>query len=98
MLTSTQKNQPVNSILRVDMIVDGERKEKGDEVPLSHRDFVYLSQHSRVAEATPENVAAVKAEIKAAAEAAERAKQPTEADILRREVAELKAELAKKGK
>jgi hypothetical protein len=100
MLTSNQKNAPVEAVLRVAMVVDKKRLEKGDVVEMSHSDFSYLAGHHRVAEATAENVAAVKAEIKSEKEAAERAAAPTDADVLRQRVADLEAELAaaKKGK
>jgi len=100
MLTSSNKNEPVQAVLRVSMIVDRKPREKGEVVELSHRDFVYLHTHNRVAEATKENIEAVEAEIESEREAAERAAQPTEADALREENAQLKAELAaaKKGK
>ena len=99
MLSASKTNRPVESVLRFDMVIDGERMDKGDVVELSHKDFVYLSSHERVALATKENVAAVRAEIQAAKEAEERAKMPSEADILRQRVADLEAELAaKKGK
>jgi hypothetical protein len=100
MLTSSNKNAPVEAVLRVGMIVDKKPREKGDVVMLSHSDFAYLANHKRVAEATKENIEAVEAEIESEKEAAERAALPTDADVLRKEVADLKVELAaaKKGK
>ncbi len=81
-------------MLRVDMVVDGERMEKGDVVEMSGHNFKYLLQHDRVAEATAENIAAVKAEIKATEEAAKRALQPSSEDVLKARIANLEAELA----
>ena len=100
MLTSSNKNAPVEVVLRVGMIVDKKPREKGEVVTLSHSDFVYLANHKRVAEATDENVAIVKAEIESEKEAAERAALPSDTDLLREEVARLREELAaaKKGK
>jgi hypothetical protein len=100
MLTTNKGNKKVNVVLRVDMVVDGERMEKGDLVEMSGHNFKYLVQHDRVAEATPENVAAVKAEVKAKEEAAKRAALPSNEDVLKARVANLEAELAaaKKGK
>jgi hypothetical protein len=100
MLTTNKGNKKVNVVLRVDMVVDGERMEKGEVVEMSGHNFKYLVQHDRVAEATDENVAAVRAEIKATEEAAKRAAQPSDADVLRARIANLEAELtaAKKGK
>jgi len=53
-----------------------------------------------VAEATGENVAAVKAEIKSTEEAAKRAAQPSTEEVLKARIANLETELAvaKKGK
>lgn len=96
MLQSNQAKKPVKAVLRVSMIVDGEACEKGDVVELAHREFVYLANHDRVAEATSENVAAVRAEVKSEKEAAERAAKPAETDLLRARIAQLEAELAKK--
>jgi hypothetical protein len=100
MLTSSNKNDPIQTVLRVAMVVDKKPHEKGEVVVLSHRDYVYLANHKRVAEATPENVKAVEAEIESEKEAAERAALPTDAELLREENARLRAELAaaKKGK
>ena len=100
MLTSSNKNEPVQAVLRVGMIVDKKPCEKGEVVELSHRDYTYLANHKRVAEATKENIEAVEAEIESEQEAAERAAMPTETDALREENAKLRAELAaaKKGK
>jgi hypothetical protein len=100
MLASSNKNEPVQAVLRVSMIVNKKPREKGEVVELSHRDFNYLATHKRVSEATRENIEAVKAEIESEKEAAERAAQPTDADLLRKEVARLREELAaaKKGK
>jgi ribosomal protein L9 len=100
MLTANKGNKSVNVVLRVDMVVDGERMEKGDVVEISGHNFKYLVQHDRVAEATTENIAAVKAEVKSAKEAAERAKLPSDNEVLKARVANLEAELAtaKKGK
>jgi 7-keto-8-aminopelargonate synthetase-like enzyme len=90
MLTSSNKNDPIQTVLRVAMVVDKKPHEKGEVVVLSHRDYVYLANHKRVAEATPENVKAVEAEIES----------EKEAELLREENARLRAELAaaKKGK
>lgn len=100
MLTTTKGNKTVQAVLRVAMVVDGERMEKGDVVEMSSHNFKYLIQHDRVAEATPENIAAVKAETKSAEEAARRAAQPSGEDVLKARIANLEAELAaaKKGK
>jgi hypothetical protein len=100
MLTTSKGSKTVQAVLRVAMIVDGERKEKGDVVTLSAHNYKYLAQHDRVAEATAENIAAVAAEIKSAEEAALRAAQPSSEDVLKARIANLEAELAaaKKGK
>lgn len=94
MLTTNKVNKTVNVVLRVDMVVDGERMEKGDVVEMSSHNFKYLVQHDRVAEATTENIAAVRAEIKATEEAAKRAAQPSSEDVLKARIANLEAELA----
>jgi hypothetical protein len=100
MLTTNKVNKKIDVVLRVDMVVDGERLEKGDVVEMSVHNYKYLVQHDRVAEATPENVAAVKVEIKSAEEATKRAAQPSSDDVLKARIANLEAELAaaKKGK
>ncbi len=72
MLTTSKSNKKMNVVLRVDMVVDGERMSKGDVVEMSSQNYKYLVQHDRVAEATAENVASVKAEIKSAVEAAKK--------------------------
>lgn len=94
MLTTNKANKTVRAVLRVDMVVDGERMEKGDVVEMSGHNFKYLVQHDRVAEATAENIAAVKAEIKSTEEAARRAAQPSGEDVLKARIANLEAELA----
>jgi hypothetical protein len=94
MLTTNKASKTVNVVLRVDMVVDGERMEKGDVVEMSGHNFKYLIQHDRVAEATAENIAAVRAEIKATEEAAKRAAQPSGEDVLKARIANLEAELA----
>lgn len=99
MLSTNKGNKTVKAVLRVDMVVDGERMEKGEVVEMSGHNFKYLIQHDRVAEATTENIASVKAEVKATEEAARRAAQPSDNDVLRTRVANLEAELAaRKGK
>jgi hypothetical protein len=100
MLTANKGNKTVKTVLRVDMVVDGERMEKGDVVEMSGHHFKYLALHDRVAEATAENVTAVRAEIKSAEEAAKRAAQPSNEDVLKARIANLETELAaaKKGK
>jgi hypothetical protein len=100
MLTANKGNKKVNVVLRVDMVVDGERMEKGEVVEMSGHNFKYLLQHDRVAEATGENVSAVRAEIKSAEEAAKRAAQPSTEEVLKARIANLETELAvaKKGK
>jgi hypothetical protein len=99
MLSTNKGNKTVQAVLRVDMVVDGEREEKGAVVTMSGHNFKYLLQHDRVAEATPENIAAVKAEIKSTEAAAKRALQPSDSDVLKARIANLEAELAaaKKG-
>jgi hypothetical protein len=100
MLTANKGNKTVKAVLRVDMVVDGERMEKGEVVEMSGHNFKYLLQHDRVAEATGENVAAVKAEIRSTEEAAKRAAQPSTEEVLKARIANLETELAvaKKGK
>ena len=100
MLTTNKGNKKVNVVLRVDMVVDGERMEKGVVVEMSGHNFKYLVQHDRVAEATGENIAAVKAEVKSTEEAAKRAAQPSTEEVLKARIANLETELAvaKKGK
>lgn len=66
MLSTNKGNLTVKAVLRVDMVMDGKRMEKGDVVEMSGHNFKYLVQHDRVAEATTENIAAVRAELAAA--------------------------------
>ena len=66
MLSTNKGNLTVKAVLRVDMVMDGKRMEKGDVVEMSGHNFKYLVQHDRVAEATTENIAAVRAELSAA--------------------------------
>jgi hypothetical protein len=94
MLSTNSKAATVRTVLRVDMVVAGNRMQKGAVVELARKDFVYLSQHDRVAEATAENISAVQAEVKAEKEAAKRAAvQLSTEDALRAENAQLRAEL-----
>jgi hypothetical protein len=69
-ITQKVSNQPVNAVLLIAMVVEGESAEAGDVVELSARDFKYLHTYNRVLPATKENVAAVKAEVAAQKEAA----------------------------
>lgn len=82
MLKVNQANKPVEAVLRVDMLIQGEECEAGEVVELSARDFKYLHAHERVAEATKENVAQVLAEVKVrkdlAAKAARKADELTD--------------------
>jgi seryl-tRNA synthetase len=94
MLAANKVNKPIDAVLRVDMVVNGERRSKGDVVELSNSNFKYLAQHDRVAEATDENIAAVKVQIKSEKEAADRAKLPSESETLKARIANLEAELA----
>src|SRR5208337_3924152 len=94
MLKSQIKPEKVSVVLRHHMVVDKERRAKGEIIDLSYRDYVYLANHDRVAEATKENIEAVKAEIKAEAELAERQAQPSEADKLKARIANLEVEMA----
>jgi hypothetical protein len=73
MLTSNQVKAPVKAVLKVSMVVAGEYHERGETVELSARDFNYLKNFDRVAEATKDNVAEVKAAIKADDDAAVKA-------------------------
>jgi hypothetical protein len=100
MLAANKQSKTVRTVLKIDMVFDGERAQKGDVVDMSAREFRYLAHHDRVAEATPENIAAVKAQIKSEKDAAERAKMPSETEVLRQRVAELQAKLdaTEKGK
>ncbi len=100
MLTASKGSKTVKAVLRVDMVMDGERMEKGAVVEMSIHTYRYLAQHDRVAEATSENIAAVQAQIKSDEENARRAAQPSNEDVLKARVANLEAELAaaKKGK
>ncbi len=66
MLSTNKGNLTVKAVLRVDMVMDGKRMEKGDVVEMSGHNFKYLVQHDRVAEATTENIAAVRAQLSAA--------------------------------
>lgn len=76
MITSNKgEKPPVRAVLRVAMIFEGKPREKGEIVAMKARDFVYLSGHDRVAEATEENVDSVKAEVKAERAAAAKAAQ-----------------------
>ncbi|MGA7887615.1 MAG: hypothetical protein WCA44_17915 [Acidobacteriaceae bacterium] len=98
MLTNGKKGDPVTAVLRNDMVIDRKRREKGDVVELSYREYLYLAGNDRVLEATKENIDAVKAEAKAEKEAAARSRGPSEADTLRAKVKELEERLAAKGK
>jgi hypothetical protein len=106
MLVSNSKadRAKVKAVLLFTMVIgdgdDSDVKEKGDVVELSKREFTYLAEYGRVAEATPENIDNVKAEIAAEKKAAEsRATELGEKDVLRARIAQLEAELgSKKGK
>jgi hypothetical protein len=100
MLAANKQSRTVRAVLKIDMVLDGERAQKGDVVDMSAREFRYLAHHDRVAEATVENVAAVKAQVKAEKDVAERARMPSETEVLRQRVEDLQAQLdaAKKGK
>ena len=76
------------------MVVDKKRVDAGSIVELPYRDYVYLANHDRVFDATDENVALVKAELKGKAELAARNAQPSEAEQLKARIAELEAKLA----
>ncbi len=102
MLTTKKSTGPVEAVLRVDMLIEGEECEAGEVVELTARDFKYLSHHNRVLEATKDNVAAVREEIKikrdAAAKVAARADELTDTkNQLATALARI-AELEKKGK
>lgn len=73
MLKLNQSNKPMEAVLRVDMLIAGEECEAGEVVELSAREYRYLYAHDRVCEATKENVAAVRAEVKMRKDAAEQA-------------------------
>jgi hypothetical protein len=94
------KRRPVNAVLRYAMIVNKEPREGGEVVELSYADFTYLNTHERVFEATPENIALVKDELRRAKEAVARRNQPSDTETLKARIANLEAELAvaKKGK
>jgi hypothetical protein len=94
MLKSQMKPEKVSVVLRHNMVVDKARKEKGEVVELSYRDYAYLSNHDRVADATEENIKVVRDEIKAEAALAARQAQPSEAEKLKDRIAALEVELA----
>lgn len=88
MLGLNAKPKPVEAVLRIDMMINGEECEAGEVVELSAREFKYNHHLNRCAEATKENVAAVRAEVAAKKEAA--AKAAEKAD----ELASTKSQLA----
>jgi len=95
MLKQQKTQPPVKVVLKTHMIVDGEPHEKGDVVEVPYREFVYLSNYNRVAEANKENIAAVKAEIKAEEEAAEKqAAQASELETTKALLAAARAQIA----
>jgi hypothetical protein len=70
MLQSKITNVPVDAVLLIDMVIDGDPTEAGEVVTLPPRDYKYLTTYGRVLPATKENVAAVKAEVAAQKEQA----------------------------
>jgi hypothetical protein len=101
MITTNQPRHSVRAVLRHNMIVNGETRNKGEVEVFKANDFKYLENFERVAEDTPENVAAIKAEI--AAEKAMQEKETVRIDDLSNLKLQLAAALAeieklKKGK
>jgi hypothetical protein len=101
MLKANTNAEPVKAVLLMDQIVDGEHGEAGEVIELRPSEFKYLETYNRVAAATPENVARVKAEVARAAEVANAAKaRGDELTSTKARLAAAEAELAtlKKGK
>jgi hypothetical protein len=70
MLSLNAKPAPVEAVLRIDMLIEGEECAAGEVVELSAREFRYFYHFDRVLPATKENVDAVRAEVAARKRAA----------------------------
>lgn len=73
MLSLNSKPAPVEAVLCMDMLINGEECAAGEVVELSAREFKYLHHFDRVMPATEKNVAAVRAQVKAKKDAADKA-------------------------
>jgi len=87
------KPAQVEAVLCMDMLINGEECATGEVVELSAREFKYLHTYDRVLPATEKNVAAIRAQVKAKKQAAE--KQAAAADELGTTKAQLALALAR---